>query len=319
MSNALFKNNAASTLGAPAGTSDTTITLSAGTGTEFPSPSSPQYFSATIWAAGSTTGIPNEIVYVTSRSGDTLTVIRAQEGTAAQSWGVGAFVGNLITAGLMNTLISNADLQQQTENYAVDSGSANVGVIALSPVPASMTALIGAPIRVLKMNANNTGFYQLNVNGLGAQNVLLGGGLLAGGELVASSVFEVAYNGADFNLLSPPDAVYNSTLATMASDTIKANLTGGTAQPTDVPLASLSASLGIGGLAPIPQQAAGVGQWINLAVPPGFSGDYALPASGVWAYWIANNGSGNANVLPGGSVIFSGTATNLFGFAWRIG
>ena len=53
---------------------------------------------------------------------------------------------------------------------------ANAGVVTLNPVPASMTAIIGAPIRVQKQGNANTGAYTLNVNGNGPLPVVTPGG-----------------------------------------------------------------------------------------------------------------------------------------------
>ena len=244
MSNVLFDNNAATTLGAACGTTDTTLTLAVGTGAGFPSPSSGQYFALTIWAAGSTTGIPNEIVYVTNRTGDTLTVIRAREGTAAQSWAVGAFAGNLITAAVLQSFASITDVQTQSDNYAADTGAANAGVIALNPALTSLTPMVGAPIRVLKITSANTGAYTLNVNGLGAQPVTFQGAPLTSGMLPASEIFEVFWDGTAFELLSPPAQLPNAALAVMAAYSFKANVTGSTAEPTDASVLSVLGVLG---------------------------------------------------------------------------
>jgi len=245
MSRLLFTNNASTTLGSAASAGDTTLTVASGTGNEFPSPTGGDYFSATLWAAGSTTGTPNEIVYVTARSGDTMTVIRGQEGTTAQSWNVGDTFANYPTAAFFNGVATSSELQSQTGNFADDTGTANAGVVTLSPVP-TLTSLVGAPIRVLKIANANTGAYTLNVNGLGAKPVTLNGVALSAGQLAASQIFEVAYDGTNFELLSFPASITNNELAQMAAATVKANITGGTANPVDVPLASFLAALGLG-------------------------------------------------------------------------
>jgi len=112
--NELFANNATTTLGSAAGSGATTMTVATGTGNQFPSPAAGQYFSATLWAAGSTTGEPNEIVHVTSRTGDTMTVERGQEGTTAQAWSVGDTFANYPTAAFYNR-VSNLGIQSSGE------------------------------------------------------------------------------------------------------------------------------------------------------------------------------------------------------------
>lgn len=85
----LFANNATSTLASDINGSDNTLLLETGAGARFPSPASGDHFSVTL-----TQGIGLEesweIVKVTARSGDTLTVTRAQEGTSAAAWPAGA-------------------------------------------------------------------------------------------------------------------------------------------------------------------------------------------------------------------------------------
>ena len=74
---ALFKNNATATIAATITNTDTTIVLSAGLGNSFPSPIGGNYFYGTLFD-----NIGNyEIVKVTARVTDTLTVVRAQDST----------------------------------------------------------------------------------------------------------------------------------------------------------------------------------------------------------------------------------------------
>lgn len=70
-----------------------------------------------------------EIVYVTAISGTNLTVIRGQEGTAAQNWNAGDYAYSTQTA-----LATEAAIQSGAYNYAVDTGTtANAYVVALTP------------------------------------------------------------------------------------------------------------------------------------------------------------------------------------------
>lgn len=104
----LFSNNAGSTLAAPISNTATSLTLASGSGALFPNPSANQQFSLTLNDAA--TGIVFEIVYCTARSGDTLTVVRGQEGTQAVSWLAGDIATNLLTAGQMAAMIQSATL-----------------------------------------------------------------------------------------------------------------------------------------------------------------------------------------------------------------
>jgi len=133
-----------------------------------------------------------------------MTVVRGQEGTTPQSWAVGASFSNFITAGLLNNLVGTNDIQSQFGNSAVDSGSTNAGVVTLSPAITSLSSILYSPIRVLKIGTANTGAYTLNVNGLGAKSVILNGSALTNGQLAASAVYEVVWDGTNFELMSNP-------------------------------------------------------------------------------------------------------------------
>lgn len=80
--NILFSNFASSLLAATISDVDTTIQLGVGDGALFPSPSGTQFFYALL-----NDDVGNvEIVQCTSRTGDLLTVVRGQDGTAAQAF-----------------------------------------------------------------------------------------------------------------------------------------------------------------------------------------------------------------------------------------
>jgi hypothetical protein len=78
----IVKNNAASIIPAEIGVGDTSVTVYTGTGSVFPALGAGDYFYATI----SSVTNAYEIVKVTARAGDVLTIVRAQEGTTALSF-----------------------------------------------------------------------------------------------------------------------------------------------------------------------------------------------------------------------------------------
>lgn len=91
-------NNASTILSAAISSTATTLTVSSGTGASFPSPlSGASYFKLTLIDAA--TESLNEIVHVTSVSGDVFTIVRGQEGTTARTWSVSDIAANMITAG----------------------------------------------------------------------------------------------------------------------------------------------------------------------------------------------------------------------------
>jgi hypothetical protein len=99
----LLRNNVSATLAAALSATDTGIALSSGQGSLFPSLSAGEYFYATL--SGPTTG--PEIIKVTNRVGDTLTVTRAQEGTAGQHFPAGGRIEIRVTAASVEDAITD--------------------------------------------------------------------------------------------------------------------------------------------------------------------------------------------------------------------
>lgn len=115
----LAANNAQSVLAAGISASATSLTLNTGTGALFPAPvSGTSFFKLTLIDAA--TGQLTEIVHVTARTGDTLTIDRAQEGTLARAWSANDIAANMMTAGTLSYIMSN-----------------------LQPLDATLTALAG--------------------------------------------------------------------------------------------------------------------------------------------------------------------------------
>jgi hypothetical protein len=95
-------------------------------------------------------------------------------------------VGNSIWDKTVSSFASTANLQSGASTYAVDTGTANTIIAALSPAPAALYD--GMPVRA-KVAVTNTGATTINLNGFGALPVNgLAGSALQGGELIAGSV-----------------------------------------------------------------------------------------------------------------------------------
>ena len=71
-----------------------------------PTPTGGDYFLLTLVGLVDGKETSWEIVKVTARSGNTLTIVRAQEGTTARFWGGGAKVELRVTAGAFSELSS---------------------------------------------------------------------------------------------------------------------------------------------------------------------------------------------------------------------
>jgi hypothetical protein len=101
-----IKNNAFGVLLISINTSATSITLQTGQGANFPSLSAGDYFYATLIDTSNNL----EIVKVTARTGDVLTVVRAQEGTTARSYAVGDRIELRLTAQNILDMLADGSL-----------------------------------------------------------------------------------------------------------------------------------------------------------------------------------------------------------------
>ena len=123
----LFTNNAATGMVYPISSSATTLIVNGGSGSLFPAPTGGNYFMLTL--ISQLTG-NMEIVQCTARSGDTFTIVRAQEGTTAQSFAIGDSVQLRITAGSLQAF-SNPTLVNSVAagtGIGVSSSTGNVTI-----------------------------------------------------------------------------------------------------------------------------------------------------------------------------------------------
>lgn len=96
----LVKNNAFSTLASTAVIGATSITVAAGTGSRFPAAGGADYFYATLIDTSNNL----EVVKVTARSTDVLTVVRGQDGTTAREYASGSRIELRVTAALLSDI-----------------------------------------------------------------------------------------------------------------------------------------------------------------------------------------------------------------------
>lgn len=134
----LFANNAYGSLGASLTIGSTSITLGTGQGVRFPTPTGGDYFLLTLIGLDSNSNeVAWEIVKVTGRSTDTLTVTRAQESTAASVWASGTRVEMRATAG---SFAAKQDLIAYTPENLANKNVANgyAGLDSSGLVPSSL-------------------------------------------------------------------------------------------------------------------------------------------------------------------------------------
>lgn len=137
----VLKNNAVGYLQSAITASDTGIVLTVGTGANFPSLAAGEYFYATI-SIGS---VPVEIIKVTARSGDTLTVVRGQEGTSASNFSAGSAVELRVTGQSVTDAINDRVPGVNVKTYgAIGDGVAN-DTAAFTAAMAASTAVYVPP------------------------------------------------------------------------------------------------------------------------------------------------------------------------------
>ena len=159
----LFANNALSTLAGAITNTATTANLTAGTGALFPTPSGGNYFVMSFTDAA--TGLLEEIVHVTAISGDTITIVRGQEGTTDQNWAAGDLAQNRLTAGQMQAMVQYVQYQPATiittsglftissaSNYWIGLQRATSPAVSAATLPSD--ANVGQPFVIQDLQGN---------------------------------------------------------------------------------------------------------------------------------------------------------------------
>ena len=120
-------NNANATLAASITNSATSITVTSGQGARFPTLSAGDYFYATLIDVSNNL----EIVKVTARSTDVLTVVRAQESTTARAYSTGDRIELRLTA---QTFVDASSIPDGDKGDIVTSSTGTIWTIDTSAV-----------------------------------------------------------------------------------------------------------------------------------------------------------------------------------------
>ena len=169
----LFADNARSTLGASLSIGGTTITLASGGGALFPNPGPNQQFALTLNDAA--TQALFETVWCTSRAGDVLTVLRAQEGTSALAWGIGDFCWNGPTAGQMNNLVQTPHMLDASIAPVFSNTQVQGTFSATGAASFNSTGTFAGAISSVDSNAANAGGVTVGNSGANGARIRLQG------------------------------------------------------------------------------------------------------------------------------------------------
>lgn len=98
-----------------------------------------------------------------------------------------------------DTKATKAAVQQESYNYAADTGSANTYAISLSPTP----SLVAGSRVIFKAANANSGASTLNVNSGGAVAIKKNGSsALAAGDIVANQIVSLIYDGTNWQMVA---------------------------------------------------------------------------------------------------------------------
>lgn len=241
MADVLATNNAVSSLAAGITNAATTITVPAGEGARFPSPSAGNYFYLTLIDV-----LGNfEIVKCTARATDSMTITRAQDNTTAKAFSAGSSVQLLPVAALVTDLFAAINSKLAASSYTaadvlaklltVDGAGSGLDADLLDGQSSAYYTAITTRLGYTPINkAGDTGLsgnFQFNagsryieiVDGVGS--VLALGNTTTGASLVAYTKSHGGGAGGQFHLtaIDPADNSMSALIGNAATTTLSWN------------------------------------------------------------------------------------------------
>jgi hypothetical protein len=193
MAKLIFGNNASSTTSGSIFPTSTIVNLAAGSGALFPQPVAGQEFIATL--IDQLTGQLREIVHVTSLVGDTATIVRAQEGTLAQSWPAGSIFAHLHTAGAMDVMLQEGDIPTTSLIYYGTDISTTPNLIQVTSFNPDLTSLIPGIVLQIRVANTVTAPAMIQIQGqLSYPLEAANGGQLSATEIIQGQLIFVVFN-----------------------------------------------------------------------------------------------------------------------------
>ena len=299
MTTLLYANFAKSTLAFPLLPTDTSAVLAAGTGSFFPQPIAGEGFYLTFQDAA--TGENAEIVLVTSVLDDTIvSMVRAQQGTTAQSWAVGDIAAQYSTAGDMQNFIQSdtAFVSEVTAAAPIISSGGLTPEISIPAASATTDGYLTAEDWVI-FNAGGAG---------GGVVAVYATSPLASSGGVDPTISITQASGAQDGYLSSADYSWFANSATNAVYSISFNTANGLAAAvlgtTNNPVVTLRTTV------------SGIVKGNGTSLSAASAGvDYALPPSG--SSLLKANGSGGFDSVTVGTGL--NLASNILSNAGILG
>lgn len=167
-----FTNNASAPLASAISSTSTAVILTAGRGAAFPTLGTGDYFFATLVNSSNQL----EIVKVTARAGDTLTVIRGQDGTASRAYAAGDKLELRITAAGMDSKLDKegGEISGEGTPLEVNSTDSTVNKLQLKDngvVRGQIGASATKPLTVANVSGTELGYFDTTGNFFAVGNI----------------------------------------------------------------------------------------------------------------------------------------------------